>query len=70
VPPAPEDTADATARDISGLSAGRELPQPPSVAPGEGVPIAFLTLSAAAGALVLGGLGSAVYRRMGIRRSR
>ena len=64
-----EATADA-ARDISGLSARRELPRPPNVAAGDGVPLIFVGLSAAAGALVLAGIASAVYRRAGGRRAR
>ena len=59
-----EATADA-ARGISGLSARQELPRPPNVAAGDGVPLVFVTLSAAAAALVLAGIASAVYRRTG-----
>lgn len=67
--PDPEDTADVSARDISGLSAGNELPQPPTVAPGDRVPMLFVALSGLAGVLLIGGVASAVYRRTSLRRA-
>lgn len=52
------------AGDVAGLSAVRELPQPPQVASGNEVPLAFLVLSGAAGALMIAGAGSAAFRRV------
>lgn len=52
------------ADDVAGLSAIRELPQPPQVTSGGNVPLAFVVLSGAAGLLVLVGAGSAAYRRL------
>ncbi len=58
-----------SADDVAGLSAFRELPQPPQVTSGDEVPLAFLVLSGAAGLLLLAGAGSATYRRVERRRT-
>jgi len=56
------------AGEVAGLSAVRELPQPPEVAPEGEIPTVFLVLTGAATALLLAGAGSAAYRR--VARSR
>lgn len=52
----------------SALSADEELPQPPTVAADESVPLVFVAFSIAAVILLLAGIGSAIYRRAGARR--